>query len=490
MSVLQPVLIPSALDPLNWAPGGPPKPHPFQKEVALMTGSSITTLDDGAFLISTGNGSFTVSTGNKAVTITEEDKTVTVDHERFASTVLQGRKLQITNRDISVTVDTGGKDVLDIGGRQSDCVVSTKKPRHNLAFFRAFCHKPKKDRGVKITAGYKNVTLSIEDVSATIIPGNRAVAIAPGKGAVKITSEGEDGHEIPGVETLTIYPNGGIVTLVPSGGSITVTLGEGEVTILHEGGNKTTAREPNSSILGGRVINIDGEIGRFNESGCRTSLSSVRSEYRGTEPSQKSKRAFFSRFWRMEDHQNNVLEEFFISFHDEIETAAKTARAKFYDLLNEQVEEDKPAVSKVVDVWINHFESIERILDETCVDYSTDGIELVHQLQRLRDGEKVVVNSKVLFKPMAFMNKFKSLVLDLVDFRRRLVDERDPFEVQALYDPERPAVKAASASLYAIVDCWAEAAIIALEDHEKQFSGQIEMLSAEYFRLLDQAHPV
>lgn len=435
------------------------------------------------FLITAGDGAFTVTAGDKAVTITESNKAVTVDHKRFASTILKGKELRITNEDIAVTIDTGGKDVLDLGAKRFE---GAKKQNRNSLFASAFRKKFKKQRTVNITAGRKTVSISIEDVAAIINPGDRAVAIAPGTGAVTINAEDQDGSIIPGVEALTIIPRGGLVTINPLGGAITITLGQGDVTIIHEGGNTTTARMPNTSVLGGRVVTI---VERADET-----ASIVRAESYVSSPidnpqhaslPQRSFHAFFGKIKKQEHVNDDSMNTFFTGFYANIVEASKSTKSEIYDLLNNLPEDQKRSASKIGNSWMQEFDAIESKVELNCKAYIDDAVLMLAQLQHLREGEHIIIQCKVLFEPVNAVNNFRNLVLSLVASRRTLVDKRDGFQQLQLYDSTMPDLQITNNMIYDICNKWITTAIEILEDHSGQIPGRVEILSAEYFRLLD-----
>lgn len=452
--------------------------------------SLINTLDSdfrgigsNDFLITAGDGAFTVTAGDKAVTITESNKAVTIDHKRFASTVLRGRELKITNEDIAVLIDTGGKDVLDLGAKRMD---NEKKQNRNSGFANTFRKKFKKHRTVNITAGRKTVVISIEDVAATINPGERAVAIAPGTGAVTINAEDQYGSITPGVEALKIIPRGGLVTINPLGGAITITLGEGDVTIIHEGGNTTTARMPNTSVLGGRVVTI---VERADDNTSLSTTEGYASPSIQLPPPaplpQRSFHTFFNKKKKQEVVTDDSMNKFFTEFYVDIENASKSTKSDIYDLLNSLPEEQKTAASKVGNSWMQEFGAMETKLELSCKEYIDDAVLMLAQLQRLRDGEHVIVQCKLLFEPVNAINNFRNLVLELVAVRRALVDKRDGFQELPLNDSEVPELQATNNRIYDICNKWINTAIGILEDHGSQVSERVEVLRAEYSRLLD-----
>lgn len=436
------------------------------------------------FLITAGDGAFTVTAGDKAVTITESNKAVTIDHKRFASTILKGRELQITNEDISVTIDTGGKDVLDLGAKRID---NTKKQNRNSVFGNTFRKRFKKQRTVNITAGRKTVIISIEDVAATINPGDRAVAIAPGTGAVTINAEDQEGVLTPGVEALTIIPRGGLVTINPQGGAITITLGEGDVTIIHEGGNTTTARMPNTSVLGGRVVRI---VKRADET---TPLSRAESfanpsitHAQSAQLPQRSFQAFFGKSKKQEPSHDDSMDWFFTGFYTDIVEATKSAKSEIYDVLNKLPEEQKNVALGIGNFWMEEFGVIESKVDQNCKEYIEEAKLMLTQLQRMRDGERLVLHSKILFEPVNAKNNFRKLVLDLVSARRTLVDKRDGFRELKLYDSTMPDLQIINNTIYDLINKWINTAIEILEDHGSQVTSRVKVLGAEYLRLLDE----
>lgn len=477
-------------DPNVWTPGrfkvlGP---VPLKGAASFVTEcSDARTVETEKFVISAGDGAFTITAGDKTVTITEGDKIVTVDHKRFGSTILKGRELQITNNDIAVTIDTGGKDVLDLGAKRVDSLV--KENGRNKIFSRSSRKKKKTSKPVTITAGYKNIAICIDDVSATISSGEKAVAIVPGSGAVILTAEGRNRQRIPGVEALTIIPRGGVVTVDPLGDAIVITLGEREITIIHEGGNTTTATRPNTSILGGRIITV---VSKPEKVAVSQSITRVASNYALSEEtaSQQPLRSFQNMFGKIRKSNGSDIDQesidiFFNGFFVEITSLAKGVNSEIYELLRAEPQEDKEDTAAVGESWIKELSSIQTQVELQCATYNNDANETVSQLQRMRDGEKLLIKSRILFEHSTIMVEFRNLIGDLIAFRAKLVEKRDGVVQQDSPIEDESNRNLLSVKLFDVCNRWITSTIEVLEDHEKKISGRVELLSAEYFRLVD-----
>lgn len=227
--------------------------NPFDSDEDL-----VTDIGFDAYVISANKRSFTIASKDSRVTISEDEKSVTVSQEGQGKSVKSNAKTKIINGDIFISLRSENKDVVHMVDGSS---LKREIKRGVSRFCRLLFSKTRKSSEIKqvqVQVLSEVVLVSIDIVTAEIFIGNREVTVYPGKGAVVVDYMDIAGIIRPGIEQLTIYPGGGSVSVSPKGGPIIIIPSNRDVIIEHEGGNVTTAKKPNSSILGGKKVVIAG----------------------------------------------------------------------------------------------------------------------------------------------------------------------------------------------------------------------------------------